>query len=59
MPDDLTRIEEKLDKIIRFFQIDQKPKRSRVEIRAEVDRKILSLNERRKKNDRKQNTEGQ
>jgi hypothetical protein len=48
-PDDLTRIEEKLDKIIRFFQIDQAPKRSRVEIRAEVDAKILSLQERKLK----------
>lgn len=49
MPDDLTRIEEKLDRIIRFFQIDQAPKRSRVEIRAEVDAKILRLQDRKKK----------
>lgn len=53
MPDDLTRIEEKLDKIIRFFQIDQVPKRSRVEIRAEVDAKILRLQDRKKKRESK------
>jgi len=53
MNEDLARIEEKLDKIIRFFQIDQAPRRSRAEIRAEVDTKILSLQDRRKR--RKQN----
>lgn len=51
---DLTRIEEKLDYVIVclkkiFPQIDQTPKRSRIEIRAEVDAKILRLQDRKKK----------
>ena len=54
--EDIDRIEEKLDKIIRFFQIEQAPRRSKVEIRQEVGSKILQLNERkerRKTNGRK------
>ncbi|MEW6671765.1 MAG: hypothetical protein AB1427_08675 [Thermodesulfobacteriota bacterium] len=46
---ELKRLEEKIDKIIRFFNIDQAPKRSRVELQAEVDAKILKLMERKKK----------
>lgn len=47
-PDQLERIEEKLDKIIRFFNINQEPRRSNQELDQLADKMILDLNKRRK-----------
>jgi hypothetical protein len=46
-PDQLQRIEDKLDRIIRFFNIDQEPRRSNHEIDQLVEQTIFDLNKRR------------
>lgn len=50
-PDDLRRIEDKLDKLIRFFNIDAAPARARREIEAMADRVVIDIEkkQRRKK----------
>ena len=50
--EDLSRIEEKLDKIIRFFQIDQAPQRSKAELYQEIDYKLLRLQDLKKRRDK-------
>jgi hypothetical protein len=45
-PEDLQRLERKLDMIIDYFHIGQKPPRN---IQAEIDKKFIDLTQRKKR----------
>lgn len=52
--DDIRRLEEKIDMVIKFFNIGGVPRRSKQEIDQVVDKKIFNLNRRIKKRNRKE-----